>query len=274
MEFLTVDEKKCVRCGLCARVCPMQLIEFDERDGVPEPIEGAAERCINCGHCLAVCPCDALALAAMPLEKCRKMKSAGMVTFEELDDFLKSRRSMRVYKPESVGREMLAKLIDVARYAPSGINRQPIKWAVVLEREKVRQVAGAAVDWMRGMTRSKAPLAAALNMENIVAAWEKGADWICRGAPHLVLAYALKGDMTAAQAAVTALTYLELAAAANKLGACWAGYVNLAVNLSPDVRKLVGLPSRADCFGAMMVGYPGISYSRIPLRNPPHIVWR
>jgi len=47
-------------------------------------------------------------------------------------------------------------------------------------------------------------LAASLRMEHIVSSWEKGEDWICRGAPHLVFVYALKDDMTAAQASTIA----------------------------------------------------------------------
>lgn len=274
MSLFTVDKAKCKFCGLCALVCPVQLIKFDKRGDIPAPIESAEKRCINCGHCLAVCRFGAFALASMPEEACRELKPGWRIPFHDLEDFLKSRRSVRIYKPEPVSRETLAKLIDVARYAPSGINRQPLKWAVILEPGKVRQIAAAVVNWMQVLVKSNSPLAASLSMENLVTAWDKGADWVCRGAPHLICAYALKGDLTAAQSATTALTYLELAAAAHNLGACWAGYVQIAVNSSLDVRKLTGIPSRTECFGAMMIGYPGVNYSRIPLRNTPHVIWR
>lgn len=274
MNLFTVDQEKCKRCGLCAFVCPVQIIKFDKHGDVPSPMANAEKRCINCGHCLAVCPSDAFLLASMPLEECRKIKSGWRIPVGDMENFLKSRRSVRIYKPEPVSRETLAKLIDIARYAPSGINRQPVKWAVILEPGKVRQIAEAVINWTRVLVKSGSPLAAALSMENLVTAWDKGQDWICRGAPHLIVAYALKDDRTAAQSATTALTYLELAAASYNLGACWAGYVQIAVNSSPDVRKLIGIPSRTECFGVMMVGYPGVNYARIPLRNAPHVIWR
>ncbi len=273
MNLLTVDKTKCNGCGFCALVCPVQLIKLDKRGDMPAPIAGAAKRCINCGHCLAVCPFGALALASMPVEKCPALKPAWRIPFDDLAGFLKSRRSVRVYKPTPVGRATIEKLVDIARYAPSGINRQPLRWAIILKPDKVRQIAEATVNWMRGLIRSGSPLAASLSMENIVTAWDQGADWICRGAPHLIVAYALKDDRTAVPAATAALTYLELAAASAGLGACWAGYVQMAVNAFPDARQLAGIPSRTECFGAMMVGYSGVNYARVPLRNPPHVIW-
>lgn len=274
MNLFTVDKARCNGCGLCALVCPVQLIKFDKRVGLPVPVARAAQRCINCGHCLAVCPLGALTLASMPVEKCRELKPAWRIAFDDLAGFLKSRRSVRVYKPIPVSRATLEKIVDVARYAPSGVNRQPVRWAIILEPDKVRQVAGATVNWMRGLVASGLPLAVSLGMANIVAAWDQGADWICRGAPHLILAYALKDDRMAVPAATIALTYLELAAASAGLGACWAGYVQMAVNAFPDARRSAGIPSRTECCGAMLVGYSGVNYSRVPLRNPPHIVWR
>ncbi len=48
---LQVDEKKCVQCGACERVCPMQ-VEVTKHPNDPE--------CIRCGRCRAACPTDAI----------------------------------------------------------------------------------------------------------------------------------------------------------------------------------------------------------------------
>jgi len=274
MGLFSVDKKKCKCDGLCAAVCPIRIIKFNNSERIPYPLDNAEELCINCGHCLAVCPYGALSLSAMSLDSCQQLKPGWRIPPDKIELFLKGRRSVRIYKPEPVERITLEKLIDIASYAPSGINRQPVNWAVILEPVKVKQLAEMVVNWMRVLIKDGSPLAASLRMEHIVSSWEKGEDWICRGAPHLVFVYALKDDMTAAQASTIALTYLELAAASFNLGACWAGYVSIAVNLSPEVRKFVGISLRTDCFGAMMIGHPGVSYSRIPLRNKPHIIWR
>jgi len=84
----------------------------------------------------------------------------------------------------------------------------------------------------------------------------------------MIIAYGLYDDPMAGQSCVISATYLELAAFGFGLGACWAGYVNLAVNMSEDVRKFTGISSRAQAGAAMMLGYAKYRYSRIPLRNP------
>jgi len=50
---LSCDQNKCVSCGQCARVCPMDI----------DPVKTAnAAECIRCGRCSSVCPADALHL--------------------------------------------------------------------------------------------------------------------------------------------------------------------------------------------------------------------
>jgi len=193
---------------------------------------------------------------------------------DKVEMLLKGRRSIRVYKDQPVDRPTIEKLIDVARYAPSGINRQPVRWAVIFDTVKVKRLAELTVDWMRSLIKENAPIAEALHMGNIVKAWEDGSDPIFRGAPHVIMVYSLKDDMTAPAACTIALTYLELAAVSRGLGACCAGYAQMAVNASRDAQKLVGISSRAACHGAMMIGYPKFKYPRIPLRNEPHVLWR
>ncbi|MDD5729143.1 MAG: hypothetical protein PHV59_11325, partial [Victivallales bacterium] len=58
------------------------------------------------------------------------------------------------------------------------------------------------------------------------------------------------------------------------LGACWAGYVSMAINQYPPLKEYAGLRKRQSCYGAMMLGYPVYTYRRIPLRNKARINWR
>ena len=54
----------------------------------------------------------------------------------ELEKIIKHRKSIRKYKVDDVSKDMVEKLIDCARYAPSAKNRQPWEFVVVKDKMK------------------------------------------------------------------------------------------------------------------------------------------
>ncbi len=274
MEILMVDHEKCKRDGICIAECPAQIIEFKDKDAFPTIIRGGDEFCINCGHCVAVCPHGAMSHAIMKPEDCPPLRDEWALGPQQVEHLLRARRSIRNYKKNHVKRDVLTKLIDIARYAPSGHNQQPLNWIVIYDSEEVRHLAGMVIDWMRHLINEKSPLATIFPFDRIVAAWDSGKDRICIGAPHLILAHAHKDDTTAISASTIALTYLDLAAPSFGLGTCWAGYVISAAIFWPPIHKALKLPEENLIYGAMMVGFPKFKYHRLPLRNEARITWR
>lgn len=272
-DFFFCDETRCRHDGICVKTCPVGILEMDPQRHIPVPVEGARERCIVCGHCIAVCPHQAVSLATMPVSQCEEIKESLRLSPEQLEQLLKARRSIRRYKTDPVDKSIIEEVLDTARYAPSGINLQPVSWIVIQDPRHVHQVAGLVIEWMKNLIIQQHPLSKTLNLDVFIQAWKNGEDFVCRHAPHLVIAYGLKDDMTAPQAATIALTYFELAAAVRGLGTCWDGYVHMAAMTDPAVKKALGLRSRESCLGAMLLGYPQYGYARIPLRNPARIKW-
>ena len=130
MQPVIVDYDKCNADGICADVCPRKLIVIDDEDSKPRPIPEAAELCINCGHCLAVCPTSAITLNGMAPENCPPVKKALRPDYEQLDQLLTSKRSIRVYKDKPVDFKIIETLLETCRYAPSGSNWQPVNWII------------------------------------------------------------------------------------------------------------------------------------------------
>ena len=89
----------------------------------------------------------------------------------------------------------------------------------------------------------------------------------------LSLAYGVKEDPMVPTSCIIAGTYPELAAFGMGLGACWAGYVTMAINTDKR-RKFVGLSTHAIAGAVMMIGYSRYRYARIPMRNPAKVIWR
>jgi nitroreductase/NAD-dependent dihydropyrimidine dehydrogenase PreA subunit len=272
-ELIVVDPARCRRDGICALTCPLGLITTDG-SGRPVAVADAAQRCVNCGHCVAVCPAGALTHAAIGPGQCAPLAEGWRSRPEIVEALLKGRRSTRVYQNRAVDRDTLAHIIDLARYAPSGINRQPVRWLVIHERKEVRRVLEVAVDWMRAAVRDRLPAAEQLGFARLVKGWEAGRDPIGRHAPHLVVAHANRQDTTAPGACMIALSHLEIAALPFGVGTCWAGYFMVASSQSPEVQAALGLPAGHVPYGSMMIGYPKFAYHRIPPRQPAEISWR
>ena len=273
MSLLIVNGDKCNHCGLCVAECPLYIIEMREPEALPSPIEGGEAMCMNCGHCVAVCPPAALRLETMNPEECIPVRKEMLPSSEQVEHFLKSRRSVRVYKEEPVLRETLAKLIDIARYAPSGHNSQTVQWLVIEDPKEVKRLTGLAADWMRRTIKEAPRLAEILRLDNVLSTWDSGIDILMRGAPHVIMTHTNKDSGIRGDCRI-ALTYLELAAYSLGLGACWAGFFEIAAASYPPMIEALELPEGNQCFGAVMIGYPEHRLCRIPLRNNPSIIWR
>ena len=274
MSLITVDASKCKQDGICVEVCPVKILEIKPDGTVPSVIFGSDDRCIRCGHCVAVCPHGALSHQDIPMDQCHPVRRNMEIGQEQAEYFLRSRRSIRTYKQTPVDKETLEKLINTARFAPSGRNCQPVKWLVIHDSREVSRFAGMVIDWMRYVQKESPTVAQSFYLSFVIDGWESGVDLICRNAPHLVIAY---GDVTnsMAQSSCTiALTYLDLAAPSYGLGTCWAGFFHAAATLWPPLQKALALPENHVCYGAMMTGYPKYAYHRLPARNQADISWK
>jgi len=53
---VTVDEEKCIGCGECVDVCPVEVYEM--QDGKSVPVN--ADECLGCESCVEVCDQDSI----------------------------------------------------------------------------------------------------------------------------------------------------------------------------------------------------------------------
>jgi nitroreductase/NAD-dependent dihydropyrimidine dehydrogenase PreA subunit len=265
MSLFAIDRSLCKRDGLCVAVCPASLVREGE-DGYPVVLAGKEQHCIRCGHCAAVCPSGAFTHHLLPPESFEKIPKAP--PSEALSAWMKARRSMRRYKDKPVPAELIARVLDVARYAPSGHNTQCVSWTVVGDRAGVEAVNALVMQWSRLEVDKKSDLAKKLNLAGALRAYSRGRDVVCRGAPVLALAHAPVGGITPDEDGVIATAWFELAAWANGLGSCFDGYVMLAARSYPPLTEALGIPADRKVCGAAMLGYPALKYRLIPPRNP------
>ena len=83
---------------------------------------------------------------------------------QELLNFLISRRSIRRFKPDPVPDELILKILDVARYAPSARNSQPWVFIVVKDPEVKKRLANVHL-WAKPLENAPVGIVIACSTE-------------------------------------------------------------------------------------------------------------
>lgn len=260
MEHIRIDLSLCNKDGLCISECPAFLLSRGG-DRFPVVAADAAQRCIMCGHCLAVCPTGALELDGRSAADMPALDEGLRTAPAAVEQLMRSRRSVRHYKRKLVDRELVRRCIDTARYAPSGMNVQPVHWIVVEDPDLMVLLVDLTAKSLRRLPY----------FLPFVEAWKQGVDLILRSAPQLVVVHAHKKGMDYATDCAIALSHFELAAHAHGLGTCWAGLFTHAAQRSKAIASALCLPETHKLYGALMLGWPKYPFRRLPERKRPPV---
>ena len=274
MSLLIIDESKCKQDGFCARECPTAIIRLKEKETYPAVINGGEQSCLRCGHCVAVCPHGALSHSEIPIEECPPIKKNLVINEDQAVQFLRTRRSIRLYKDRPVEKEKIQRLIEIARYAPTGSNSQLIEWLVFTDQAKIREIARLTVEHIRSLIKKDPESYKSTYMPRVVAAYDAGVDAVLRNAPVLIVAYAPKTAGNGMVDLTIALAYLDLVAPNLGLGTCWAGLLQGMLRSWAPLKEALGIPEDYPYHYPMMLGYPQFKYQRLPERKAPKISWQ
>lgn len=175
---------------------------------------------------------------------------------------IKNRRSIRSYDGRPVPESLVSKLLDSARFAPSALNSQPWKFIIVSDRGVIKKLSEAVKRVSRAILALYPLLrifARKLSDPRVEAVLRKTAgsekDTVFYDAPLLVFITAAKNDGSALRDCIFAAQNMMLAAHSVGLGSCFIGRGEL-LRLSPNARKLIGLPKGRDIAASIVFGYP------------------
>jgi nitroreductase/NAD-dependent dihydropyrimidine dehydrogenase PreA subunit len=258
MEIITLNQEKCIKCGICVQECPVNVLKISERG--PEEVNSNA--CLACGHCVAVCPKEAIDNKKSPLAN-QVSKKEYALNAEEAKLFIRSRRSIRNFKDTAIPRENLLKLVDIAHYAPTASNLQGVSYIIVDNKETIRLAAETSSDWL-----SKHPVYSKIFDGMLKTFRQTGKDSNLRDAPSIILAIADKNFIKGRENSILSLAYLELFAPSLGLGSCWAGVFECcALDANSPLLEIFKVPEGKIITGAVMVGYPKYKFSKLTDRN-------
>lgn len=144
-------------------------------------------------------------------------------------ELIKSRRSVRRFRPDPVPDELVRKLLEAGHWAPSANNSQPWRFILLKSAEARRKVAEVA-SW--GSFLAEAPLGIAVVVDP-------------RASSHPV------------EDGAAATQNILLAAHALGLGACWIGSYGSA--WEGEAKRVLGVPEGLRLLSVIAVGYPAES---------------
>ena len=182
-------------------------------------------------------------------------------TTTELHNFLRSRRSIRRFKPDPVPDSVIQTIVTTATFAPSAHHRQPWRFGVMTTTSVKQKLAEAmAIDFERDLISDGLPL------EKIQAHMNRSRDRIT-SAPVAFLLCLDASEMDSypdkkrtkaefrmtVQSVAAAGMQLLLAAHAEGLGGVWACWPLFA---QETIQKAMNLPVTWEPQGMFFIGYP------------------
>ncbi len=159
---LQVADDKCTGCGRCVQSCPIQLLSIEDKKS-RDNRRYDHFRCITCQNCVAVCPQQAITISgdyrvpkgywknddlfAGGKTRPRPIQGKNGLPFEalaqeltETEKVIYQRRSVRLYLRKQVPREMVMRILEAGRFAPSAGNNQPWKFIVIQNRALIDEI--------------------------------------------------------------------------------------------------------------------------------------
>lgn len=176
-----------------------------------------------------------------------------------------TRRSTRKYLDKEVSQELLEKIIETGRYAPSGGNSQSNHFLVIQNKQiidhlvKMVERAFSQMEITENMYRS---------LQNSINLSKKGGYVFCYNAPVLIIVVNKKDYGNNQADCALALENMMLEANELDLGSC---YINQLKWLNEDQKILsylqsLGMNEDERVYGSLIVGYPDTNDGK-PLRK-------
>jgi nitroreductase len=145
-----------------------------------------------------------------------------------------SRRSVRAYTSQKVGRDDILKLLTAAGWAPSGNNLQPWKFCVVMEDAELKNRLASLTVYQNWVKEAPCLIAVYLDTKMID--------------DKIANAY-----MKHVQSIGSAIQNILLAAHELGLGTCWIGEI---LKSEDKIQELLALPPTLQLMAVISVGYP------------------
>lgn len=190
-----------------------------------------------------------------------------MQNYQELIDLLKTRRSIRAFKPDPLPDGCVEQIIEAARWAPSGGDGQPWEFIVIQKPELKDKIVKLYMKAAENTSQREQGNHPDIKRSHMVLPVqepkfkEAPAFILLLGDPRCNIAYPLrvreiKGDEILLSGLANAFLCMHLAARTLGLGSQWvSGMADKAIE--KELKELLNIPHDTTIYDMMAVGYPG-----------------
>lgn len=178
----------------------------------------------------------------------------------DLRQAIYSRRAVRDYTTEPLGREVLTRLIHAAIQAPSAVNEQPWSFAVVQDRKLLERISSEAKAHGLRAPATGVP-------QRILERLHDPNSNIFYNAPALILISSRSDSPWAVVNCSLAAQNLMLAAHAEGLGTCWIGLAQAWLETRAG-KQLMGLPAHYLPVAPIIIGRPAATPPPVERKEP------
>jgi len=180
-------------------------------------------------------------------------------------EIIKARRSIRKYLDKPLSKETIDKLIEAAKWAPSGMNHQPWGFIVVRDKALIQELSDRSIPYIKELVEKDPKMARykrRMRTENFS---------IFYHAPCLIIILGKKSGFSCENDCAMAAQNIMLTAWSMNIGSCWIGMMRV---LEKDewFRKTFEVPENYTVIAPLAIGYfnpkdaPGIE------RNPVEVL--
>ncbi len=171
-----------------------------------------------------------------------------------------SRRAVREYRPDPVPDEDIRELIRAGTYAPSALNEQPWRFAVIENGGLMKKLSDRAKGlWLESTSGGGED-------EELVKLVSDPKFDIFYGAPVLVLIFARPGMDSPEFGCAMAAENMMLGARSLGIGSCWIGLASI-LGSDKELMKKVGAPEDHRLMSQVIFGYPAKTEIEAPGRD-------
>ena len=197
----------------------------------------------------------------------------------ELQEIIRTAGTCRFFLPDEVSDEILAQLLDAARFAPQGGNRQPVRWIVVRDPATKRRLKEWYLEPWKAYLQATETGAVRIEGEHarrMVANADHMAEHLDE-IPVLLVVCAVLADLTTPDAKLDRVGIVgggsvypavqNLLLTARELG-LGAALTTLLVGSESRVKDLLGIPDGVATAGVVALGWPAQPLARRLTRRP------